>query len=214
MSELKILVADDHPLFRAALVQALQQTCDHCDIVEAENYQQALVELQSPDFDLALLDLNMPGERGVLHLADVCQSHPDVVVVVISGHDDQSTLRKVKSLGASGFITKSASMSQLSEALNQVIRDGEYWPESFDLSSSDDPVSVIAGMTPQQKRVLSMIADGKLNKQIAFSLNIQETTIKQHVSAILKKLGVYNRTQAGIIYQQAVESGAKQAIIP
>jgi DNA-binding NarL/FixJ family response regulator len=211
MLELKILIADDHPLFRAALAQALKQISPNCEVVETEDYQQAIDALKAQDFDLALIDLSMPGEQGVLHLAEMCRIYPDVVFTVISGHDDRATINRVRSLGASGFIAKSSSMQQLAASLQQVIEHGECWPqdgESFASDHADDPVAIIAQMTPQQKRVLAMIADGKLNKQIAYDLNIQETTIKQHVSAILRKLGVYNRTQAGLIYQQAVESRA------
>ncbi len=209
MTELKILIADDHPLFRAALSQALRQISPGCEITETENYQQAENTLQAPDYDIALIDLNMPGEQGVLHLAEMCRKHPDVVFAVVSGHEDIATIKRVKSLGASGFIAKSSSMQQLSTALQQVIDQGECWPALIEQDVDDvqqDPVAVISNMTPQQKRVLAMIADGKLNKQIAYDLNIQETTIKQHVSAILRKLGVYNRTQAGLIYQQVVET--------
>ncbi|NVJ50863.1 MAG: response regulator transcription factor [Gammaproteobacteria bacterium] len=211
MNTLKILIADDHPLFRAALIQALGTYSTALEIIEAENHQQTATAMQTPDLDLALVDLNMPGEQGILHLFELCKQHPDVVIVVISGHDDTPTIHKVRQSGAAGFITKSTSMQNLTHAITAIIEQGEYWPESFD--SGEDAaeyqtLNAIASMTPQQKRVLAMIADGKLNKQIAYDLNLQETTIKQHVSAILRKLNVYNRTQAGLIYQQATESHA------
>jgi len=207
MEDLTILVADDHPLFRSALVQTLSLHPMPIQITESENYPDTLSRLREKDFDIALIDLNMPGQQGKLHLADICREFPEVVVVVISGHDDRQTRREVKALGAAGFITKSSSMEQLNQALNEVIEQGEFWDEDVDDGELKDVhIVTISNMTPQQKRVLAMIADGKLNKQIAFDLNIQETTIKQHVSAILKKLNVYNRTQAGIIYQQVTES--------
>ncbi|PWK53304.1 response regulator transcription factor [Pleionea mediterranea] len=212
MSDLKILVADDHPLFRSALIQALNQCHEQCEIVQAESYTEALEALASPDFDLALIDLNMPGDQGQLHLSEICRNHPDVAVTVVSGHDDRQTMARVKAMGAAGFITKSSSLEQLVSALNQVIEQGEYWSLDFDetnVSLDQDTCLTISQMTPQQKRVLAMIADGKLNKQIAYELSIQETTIKQHVSAILKKLGVYNRTQAGLIYQRAINTDSE-----
>jgi len=209
---MRILVADDHPLFRTALVQAVRKAYSDAELLESENYDQVTEQLTDPDIELAILDLNMPGLDGLLDLAELSKKHPDVAIVIISGHDDRHTVSKVKACGVSGFITKSSSMEQLTKAIQQVIELGEYWSiADVDIHAvaPDENWKIISEMTPQQKRVLSMIADGKLNKQIAYDLNIQETTIKQHVSAILKKLGVYNRTQAGLIYQQAIETGGR-----
>lgn len=204
----KIIVADDHPLFRAALTGALA-FLDDAEIIEAASMGEVQTRLaEHNDADLVLLDLNMPGANGFSGLAFLRGQMPELPVVVVSGAEDGSTINKCMDLGASGFIPKSAPLSVLSTAISQVLDGGEYLPEGVDLNAesfSDEEArlaAAISSLTPQQFRVMSMLTQGLLNKQIAYDLEVSEATIKAHVTAILRKLGVNSRTQAVIVCQR------------
>ena len=204
----KILVADDHPLFRAALTSALAFLKD-AEIIEAESMGDVQAELSNhPDMDLVLLDLNMPGATGFSGLAFLRGQMPELPVVVVSGSEDGSTVNKCMDLGASGFIPKSSPLDVLSSAVASVLKGEEYLPEGVDLNAesfSDEEArlaAAISSLTPQQFRVMSMLTQGLLNKQIAYDLDVSEATIKAHVTAILRKLGVNSRTQAVIVCQR------------
>lgn len=216
----KIVVADDHPLFREAIKQVFPQFLDNFQIFEAESFfeLQDLVK-QHPDIDLVLMDLHMPGNRGFSGLAMFKAEYPAIAVVMVSASETPQIIRRAFSLGVSGYIPKSSSFEVIKRAVNAVMQ-GEIWlpketQQEIDLACQhdDDFASKISSLTPQQLKVLSMIADGKLNKQIAYELNIQETTIKHHVSAILRKLDVVNRTLAGIMYQQLQVEDTAQRVV-
>ncbi|CAM3815956.1 response regulator transcription factor [Parendozoicomonas haliclonae] len=209
-----IIVAEDHPLFRAALQTALQQALNTPEVTEADTIaalQGALESDANPD--LVLLDLNMPGAHGFSGLLYVVGQHPKVPVVVISAQDDEAVIRKAINYGASGFIPKSSSMDVIKSAIQGII-NGEKWiPDNVDMSKEagqekSEIEEKIATLTPQQFRVLGMISEGMLNKQIAWELNISEATIKAHVTAIFRKLGVRSRTQAVIALQQLELEGS------
>ena len=216
----KIVVADDHPLFREAIKQVFPQIIADYQIFDAESFfeLQHLVK-QHPDIDLVLMDLHMPGNRGFSGLAMFKAEHPQIAVVMVSASETPQIIRRAFSLGVSGYIPKSSPFEMIKQAINEVML-GEIWlpqeiQQEIDLACEQDDefVSKISSLTPQQLKVLSMIADGKLNKQIAYELHIQETTIKHHVSAILRKLDVVNRTLAGIMYQQLqVEDSAQRVV--
>ncbi len=201
----KIIVADDHPLFRAALQQAVRQALSDVEIVEAdtlEGVHRAVAE--NPDADLILLDLHMPGAHGFSGLVFLRGVNPGIPVVVVSGSEDNHVIRRGMDYGASGFIPKSSSLDTIAQAITQVIQ-GEVWipPEvadNLDEMSEDEArfAESLASLTPQQFRVLNMLTEGLLNKQIAYELEVSEATIKAHVTAILRKLGVHSRTQAVI----------------
>jgi len=203
----RVLIADDHPLFRAALVQALDTCLENVDILEARDLPEstALLE-QHEDIDLVLLDLHMPGSHGLAGLASIRCNHPAVAVVVVSANEDPRVIRRALDHGAAGFIPKSSALAEMTTALNAVLDCREWVPPHLertvaDLESDDADVLLaerIATLTPQQFRVLALVADGWLNKQIADELGIQERTVKAHMSEILSKLGVRNRTQAGV----------------
>ncbi len=201
----KFVIADDHPLFRGALKQALAGLSENIDILEAGDFESAkALVLGNDDLDLVLLDLSMPGARGLSGLVSLHGIHPSVPLVVVSGHDDPETIRRSLELGASGFISKSASMEEIRGAVDVVLSGGISAPVGIDLGVERDPeisdlIKRLQSLTPQQTRVLSMIAGGLLNKQIAYELDISEATIKAHVSAVLQKLGVDSRTQAVIL---------------
>ncbi len=205
------IVADDHPLFRSALVQAVQ-TVLQSEILEAATFQEVISLLeQEQGIELVLLDLNMPGNDGLTGLTSIVNAFPGVSVVVVSAQEDPLTIKRAIDFGSSGFIPKSSPISVLSEAVETVLDGGHWLPEnlSFQLQHIKETdnhqfAEKLKLLTPHQFSVLKLLADGLLNKQIAYELNVQETTIKQHVSAILKKLEVYNRTQAGVIFKQAM----------
>jgi DNA-binding NarL/FixJ family response regulator len=203
-----LLIADDHPLFRAALRQTAMHSLPDCQVSEAADLASVLAALQAePDTDLVLLDLHMPGSRGLSGLAALRGQYPGVAVLVVSAHDEPSIVRRVLDHGASGFIPKSASPAEIGEAIRKVLDCGNWLPPGLaaavaalpaDLADAD-LASRLARLTEQQARVLGLLAEGLLNKQIADRLSIQERTVKAHVTAIFEKLGVRNRTQAGMV---------------
>ncbi len=205
MASYKFVIADDHPLFRGALKQALAGLAEDIAILEAGDFQSTKELIGShEDADLVLLDLTMPGASGLSGLIALRGVHADVPVVVVSAHDDPETIRRALELGASGFISKSASMEQIRSAVKTVLDGGIASPSDVELGVERDPeirdlIHRLQSLTPQQTRVLGMLAAGLLNKQIAYELSVSEATIKAHVSAVLQKLGVDSRTQAVIL---------------
>ncbi|NKF51553.1 response regulator transcription factor [Shewanella sp. WXL01] len=208
LENLKIIIADDHPLFRNALRQALSATFTNTQWVEADSadaLQQTLD--QSTEFDLILLDLQMPGSHGYSTLIHLRSHYPEIPVVVVSAHEDITTISRAIHYGSSGFIPKSASMETLTDALSAVLYGDIWLPENTKLveienNDSEKVASKLSELTPQQYRVLQMFAEGLLNKQIAYDFGVSEATIKAHATAIFRKLGVRNRTQAVIALQQ------------
>lgn len=206
----KAIVADDHPLFRAALTQAILQSLGQCQIVEAQSFPEVREALSAqPEVEFIFLDLNMPGCDGFSGLTELRHTWPDILVIMVSGNEDPAIITRAIHLGASGYIPKSASLTHISEAVDMVA-NGEIWlPQDIDLSQVTETESEekklaakVEKLTPAQFKVLQLLTDGLLNKQIAWELQIQERTVKHHVSAILEKLEVNNRTQAGLILQQ------------
>jgi DNA-binding NarL/FixJ family response regulator len=201
----KFVIADDHPLFRGALKQALAGLAGVGSILEAGDFEATkTVIAANEDVDLLLLDLAMPGASGLSGLFSLRGIHSAVPIVVVSAHDDPETIRRALELGASGFISKSASMEDIRNAVQTVLSGGIAAPAGVDLGVERDPeisdlIKRLQSLTPQQTRVLSMLAEGKLNKQIAYELSVSEATIKAHVSAVLQKLEVDSRTQAVIL---------------
>ena len=200
-----IIIADDHPLFRNALFQSVHMAISRANLLEADSLDTLLALLEkAPDVDLLLLDLKMPGANGMSGLIQLRNQYPDLPIVVISASEETKVIRQVRRHGAFGFIPKSSDMRALIGALNQVLDGEPFFPE--DLGEEDDEINElaerIATLTPQQYKVLGMLSDGLLNKQIAYELNVSEATIKAHMTAIFRKLGVKNRTQAVILLQQ------------
>lgn len=206
-----LLIADDHPLFRAALTQAARVAVADCEILEAEDLEAVLVLLETdPRVDLVLLDLHMPGNHGLAGLAAIRAQFPQVAVAVCSGNDDPRVVRRALDHGVAGFIPKRTDMADIRLAIAAIL-DCEVWlPENLkqalartDANPADrDLAARLASLTPQQFRVLAMIAEGLLNKQIAEQLQVQLRTVKAHVTAIFLKLGVQNRTQASILLRE------------
>ncbi len=207
----RVLIADDHPLFRAALVQALDDCLEDAEILQARDLPETLVTLDSrEDIDLVLLDLHMPGNQGLAGLASIRCHYPAVAVVVVSANEDPRVIRRALDHGAAGFIPKSSGLDEIKQALDTVLDCREWIPAHLsravaETASTDEDIQLsekIAALTPQQFRVLAMVADGRLNKQIADQLGIQERTVKAHMSEIFHKLEVRNRTQAGIAFRR------------
>lgn len=200
-----VVIADDHPLFRDAMKQAVENLSSGSKILTAgdlEELRGILREIGSAD--LVMLDLTMPGTTGFTSLVSVRAEFPDTPVVVVSAKEEPGTIHKCISLGASGFIPKSSSPEQIVKGL-QSVQAGEVWVpphinvEAEDESETADLIERLQSLTPQQTRVLTMLGEGLLNKQIAYELGVSEATVKAHVSAVLLKLGVDSRTQAVII---------------
>lgn len=199
------IIADDHPLFRGALRQVLSGQSQNVEIIEAGDFN-AVKKLvgEKEDIDLLLLDLTMPGGSGLSGLVTLKALQPALPIIIVSATDDGTTIRHAVELGASGFISKSASMETIGEAVRAVLA-GEVWtPADIELDQPQDPeiealIVRLRTLTPQQTRVLTMLAEGLLNKQIAYELGVSEATVKAHVSAVLQKLGVDSRIQAVIL---------------
>ncbi|MGN6143589.1 MAG: response regulator [Mesorhizobium sp.] len=202
----RFLIIDDHPLFREALHSAVQMAYPEVDTVEARSIAEALDLLAAAvPFDLALLDLSMPDVHGFEGLLQLRTRYPRLPVVVVSGHEDAKIISEALSYGAAGFIPKSARKDDLAAAIRSVMDGAIYVPQNYQPQPADadrtdraDMVQRLSKLTPQQLRVLQMLRQGMLNKQIAYELQVGETTVKAHVSEILRKLNVYSRTQAVI----------------
>lgn len=203
-----LLIADDHPLYRDALRGALSLSLPSLTLKEAGDLTSTVDMLNQEDIDLLLLDLHMPGSNDLFGLLHIRKLYPDIPVAVVSGTEDTSLISKIIGVGASGFIPKTASAQDIGNAVEAIL-DGDIWlPE--ELSDSVDDVDEafseladkVASLTPSQYKVLCYMRDGLLNKQIGYNLDIAEATVKAHVTAIFKKLGINNRTQAVLIASQ------------
>ena len=203
---MNILIVDDHPLFRHALIQAVRYSLPQAQISETAAVNEFYERLENgPEPDLVLLDLNLPGASGFSALVHVRAQYPAIPIIVVSAHEEASIIQRAIAHGAMGYIPKSAHPSHIGEAIRQVL-EGDIWlpPNlpaanmNFDPRAADETALAerIQSLTPQQFRVLMMVAEGLLNKQIAYELDVSEATIKAHVTAIFRKLGVQNRTQA------------------
>ncbi|WP_076417032.1 MULTISPECIES: response regulator transcription factor [Colwelliaceae] len=208
---MKILIADDHPLFRQALMGTLKAQFDNMCVLEAESIPQ-LEEILATNksIDLVLLDLDIPGAQGFNNLVSIRRNYPELGIIIVSGFEDKQTIHKAMHHGAAGFIPKSTSVPEMISAINDVL-DGKLWtPDGeFNVNQKEEGSAAdkIASLTPKQHKILLMFADGLLNKQIAYDLGLSESTVKSHASTIFLKLGVRNRTQAVILLNQLKSIG-------
>ena len=203
-AEATIVIADDHPLFRGALRGAVAGLLPGATVLEATGLDD-LTDLlaKAGDVDLVLLDLMMPGVQGFSGLIYLRAQHPAIPVAIVSANEDPVAIRRAMEFGAAGFIPKSLDIDRIGEAIAAVLAGGTWTPPDVELGVSEDQETAalmrrLATLTPQQVRVLMMLSEGLLNKQIAYELGVSEATVKAHVSAILQKLGVESRTQAVI----------------
>jgi DNA-binding NarL/FixJ family response regulator len=211
----RIIIVDDHPLFRAALRQTLTGAGDIV-VEEAGDLNALLAALEADrDRDLVLLDLNMPGGHGISGLLLLRAQYPDVPVMIISAVEDPKVIRRTFDLGAAGYLPKSVGPGDIRSAIDTVLAGGVFVPEGVSLAGDDEQSGFIrrlSTLTPQQIRVLMMLSDGLMNKQIAYELSISEATVKAHVSSILQKLDVDSRTQA-VIAASKIEQGQFEALL-
>lgn len=210
------IIADDHPLFRGALRQTLEKSFESVRIVEAGSLSDVTEILEAgEDIDLILLDLSMPGMRGFSGLMYLRAQFPSVPAVIVSATEDTSSIRRCLEFGAAGFIPKSLGPEIIESALEAILAGNIWVPADINLDSGEDAesdlVARLSSLTPQQVRVLMMLSQGLLNKQIAYELTVSEATVKAHVSAILQKMGVDSRTQA-VIAAAKIEAGQLQSI--
>ncbi|KQM37774.1 response regulator transcription factor [Sphingomonas sp. Leaf10] len=191
-----ILIADDHPLFRQALTLAVTQVRAQATILEAGSLDRAVQAVRAAtDLTLILLDLNMPGAVGYSGVALLHAEAPDVPILVISGADRAAAYAQVARFGAVGFVGKDAPLDQIETAIAAAL-SGERM--AIEAPGEDDIATRVATLTPTQLRVLLGVLAGRLNKQIAHDLGIAEATVKVHMTAVLRKLDVGNRTQAAV----------------
>jgi len=187
-----VVIADDHPLFRTALREALKPVLPGARVVEADSFpalQSVLTQHGAPD--LILLDLVMPGVRGFSSLLFLRSEYPTVPVVVVSGYEEAALISRVLQFGAMGFIWTPPEV-----------------PKDPGSDVDAELAKKVASLSPQQLRVLLMLADGRLNKQIAHELAITEATVKAHMTVILRKLGLVRRTQAAVLAQRLMQEEA------
>lgn len=206
----KILIADDHPLFREAISSVISSGFSGSEIIETADLDSALeITRENDNLDLILLDLNMPGMHGLNGLISLRNEAPTIPVVIVSAEEDKQVVLQAITYGACGFITKSSPRAQMTEAIQQILNGNVYLPSDIIRTGKestsnrrsrheDNPISpeLLNSLTRRQLLVLERMSKGESNKQIAYNLNIAETTVKAHVSAILRKLGVHNRVQA------------------
>jgi len=215
----RFLIADDHPLFREAMARVLLDAFEGCEVLETADLDSTLqLTQQHDDLDLILLDLNMPGMHGLGGLLNLRNEAPTIPVVVVSAEQDKQVVLQAITYGAAGFITKSSPRTQMTTAITQVLDGDVYLPADIIRSAASRPaqpgtsvpgltVELLEALTRKQLQVLERMAKGESNKQIAWHLDIAETTVKAHVSAILRKLNVHNRVQA-ILSAGEIDFGA------
>lgn len=202
------LIVDDHPLFCDALELTLRSVAAYTDVRRTHSLASALEELgQAAPPDLVLLDLNLPDVSGLDGLLRLRRQVGDAHVIIVTSVTDNAVINGAIAAGASGFVPKHSSRGTFKEAID-VIRSGQvFTPSGFVAGegAAEDNVNLrrLTSLTNQQARILELICAGKLNKQIAYELSIAETTVKAHVTAIMRKLGVQNRTQAVLVAHEA-----------
>ena len=209
-----LIIADDHPLFRAALGHAVVRWLPDAQIVEAGSVE-ALETAASehPDADLILLDLRMPGVHGLSQLMELRIRHPAIPVALISAVESATIARKAIACGASGFIPKSASVEEIGVMLRALLAGEIVAPPGFAEASAGDAderrlARAVAALTPQQYRVLMLLARGYSNRAIAEDIDVVIATVKAHVTVILRKLGLERRTQAALLAQRLLGTDA------
>jgi two-component system, NarL family, nitrate/nitrite response regulator NarL len=193
---MKLLVIDDHPVVREGLAMVLRQLAGAPEVLEAADGEQGLALLaQHSDVRGVLVDLRMAGLAGLPTLARLRATRPELPVMVISASEDPADVRRAMAAGASGYIPKSAGRSTLLAAVQLVLAGERYVPPLL-LQEADAAPAVLPGLTPRQLEVLGLLCQGHANREIGLALNMHEKTVKAHVGALFKVLGVVNRTQA------------------
>ncbi|MEO1662196.1 MAG: response regulator transcription factor [Pseudomonadota bacterium] len=209
----KALIVDDHPLFRDALETALSQaTGAAAEAVQAGTIKEAMDHLENTAPNLITLDLNLADANGFDGFARLQSMGVSCPIVVVSATESGTAFQQARTLGAAGYLPKSLGLEELAAALATVLDGGTWFPAIQDTSSQDgNGADRVANLTPAQRRVITGLSDGLLNKQIAYEMGISEATVKAHMTAIFRKLGANNRTQALLIYKDALGLGDHSA---
>jgi len=212
-------IADDHPLFRTALMQVISKHYPDAAITQSNDLDETLKALESgDDIDLLLLDLHMPGSQDLFGLVNIRERFPSIPVAIVSASEEQTMVNRAIGHGALGYIIKSLSQEDMFTAISTILEGDKWVPDRY--RSQLRPVSDeertlaarIASLTPQQYKVLCFLKEGWLNKQIGYELGVTEATIKAHITSIFRKLGVTNRTQAVIeLNKMALDSFESEA---
>lgn len=219
MSQPTLIIADDHPLFRAALREVVGRQIPGAQVIEVSSLEALQLAItEHPESDMILLDLRMPGAKGLSSLLHLRTERPAVPIVVISASEDPCVVQRSLDFGASGFIPKSASIETIGESLRTVLNGGISAPLSSERCSQAEEqerelARRLSTLTPQQLKVLIMLAEGQSNKYIAGHLAITEATVKAHITAILRKLGIERRTQAAVLAQRLMQTGDRSEIL-
>ncbi len=216
-----VLIADDHPLFRDALERAVLVALPLARVHAADSVHALLALIAAqPDAELLLLDLHMPGARGYSALAHIRGQYPELPTIVVSGHEEALVAQRAMAHGAAAYIPKSTPVADIVSAIHSVL-DGDVWlpptllQHDVQLKAEEaDAAARIATLTPQQFRVMTMLADGHLNKQIAWELGVSEATVKAHMTSIMRKLGVNNRTQVALVASQLAVEQERMPAMP
>ena len=217
----EVLIADDHPLFRDALERAVLVALPQARVHAADSVHALLALIAAqPDAELLLLDLHMPGARGYSALAHIRGQYPELPTIVVSGHEEAAVAQRAMAHGAAAYIPKSTPVADIVSAIHSVL-DGDVWlpptllQHDVQLKAEEaDAAARIATLTPQQFRVMTMLADGHLNKQIAWELGVSEATVKAHMTSIMRKLGVNNRTQVALVASQLAVDQERMPAMP
>ena len=208
---IKVLVIDDHPLFRAALELALiKAKISPTHIESASDIATGRMLMKASDFSLILLDLNLSDSEGFEGLSKIRAINPSVPIIIVSATETSQAFATASSLGATGYIPKSSSLKEITESIQAVLLGDESFPDkpTADQDLSSQAAKRLGSLTPAQSRVMSCLSDGLLNKQIAYEMGISEATVKAHMTAIFRKLGANNRTQALLVFRDAMRLNA------
>ena len=203
---IKVLIIDDHPLFRAALEVALVKSkIDPQNIETASCITDALGAMKKSTFSLLLLDLNLSDSQDFEGLSKIRAVNDSIAIIIVSATETAQAYQTAASLGALGYIPKSSSLEVISQSIARVLAGEPTFPTGSELTSGDgEAAQKLGSLTPAQHRVMSCLSDGLLNKQIAFKMGISEATVKAHMTAIFRKLGANNRTQALLVFREAI----------
>ncbi|MEP6343603.1 MAG: response regulator transcription factor [Maricaulaceae bacterium] len=199
-----VLVIDDHPLFRAALELALNKAKIDIENIDSSNcIAHALTLMKSKQYDLVLLDLNLSDSHDFEGFTKIKAADENVPIMIVSATETKRAFSTAKSLGAAGYIPKSSDLKTISNSIQFVLNGGSSFPAASEAPEGIDAAEKLSSLTPAQHRVMNNLSDGLLNKQIAFEMGISEATVKAHMTAIFRKLGANNRTQALLIFRNA-----------
>ncbi len=190
---MKILLADDHGLFRDSMAVWLKQLDDHVDIIFASSYDSVCDALDKHEFDLLMLDLGMPGMQGALSIRKLHALAGGVPLIVVSADENPLTIQSCVEAGATGYVPKSSQGETILQAARTVLEGGDYLPPSLHNQLTEYPE-----FTDKQMQLLALLAEGRSNRDIAEAMHLAEGTVKQYVTRMLRQLGVDNRMQAGL----------------